>query len=272
MTDKVCAFCQNIKDMGQFSVSEQSRNKARCKDCAREYNKKYRQDNQEELKQKYNEKDKSLCIDCRKPCGKRSTRCITCANKAGRKKTRHPKLCEKCGDELAKRKYKLCHACNMKARWSDKEYKDRATATMRATFNARWSDPAIRRKIIKDITTYNGSSKLEQRVARIGKQFGFEPSIAVGRYLADILNENRKIIVEVNGDLWHCNPKIWKADDIHPNKKVSAQVIWDRDSKRKEYLELLGYSVFVLWEDDINKGKDKFIKEFFEKISTNVKI
>lgn len=266
MTDKVCAFCQQTKNVGQFSSSEQLRKKARCKDCAREYGKKYREDNKEKLTQKYQEKDKSYCIDCQKPCGKRSKRCITCANKYGRKKIRHPKLCEGCGVELAKRKYKLCHVCNMKTRWSDKQYKDKTTATMRASFDARWANPTIRRKIIKDITTYNGSSKLEKKVAKIGKQFGFEPSIAVGRYLADILNEDRKIIVEVNGDLWHCNPKFWKADDIHPNKKVSAQVIWDRDAKRKDYLESLGYTVLVLWEDDINKGKEKFVKDFFSTI------
>lgn len=116
------------------------------------------------------------------------------------------------------------------------------------------------------INSYSGSSKLEKRVAKIAKQFVFEHSIAVGRYLADIIDEQRKIIVEVNGDLWHCNPKFWKSEDIHPNKKVSAQTIWNRDLKRKEYLELLGYSVFVLWEDDINNGKDCFIKQFFESL------
>jgi very-short-patch-repair endonuclease len=210
----------------------------------------------------------NTCKDCGAPCGKRSQRCQPCSNiRNGKSRPRHPKLCEKCGAELAKGKYKLCHACNMKVRWSNEEYKIKTTANIRASFDARWADPTIRKKIIKDLTSHHGTSKLEKRVAKIGRQFGFEPSVAVGRYLADILNENKKIIVEVNGDLWHCNPKFWKADDIHPNKKVSAQVIWDRDAKRKLYLESLGYKIFVLWEDDIMKGKDSFIKEFFEKLN-----
>lgn len=207
------------------------------------------------------------CKDCGMPCGKRSLRCQPCSNILnGRSRPRHPKLCDKCGAELAKKKYKLCHSCNMKTRWSDKEYKIKTIATIRASFDARWADPAIRKKIIGYLIDHHGTSKLEKRVAKIGMEFGFQHSIVVGRYLADILNENKKIIVEVNGDLWHCNPKFWKSNDIHPTKKVSAQVIWDRDAKRKSYLESLGYSVFVLWEDDIIRGKEKFIKNFFESI------
>lgn len=156
----------------------------------------------------------------------------------------------------------------MKERWANEEYKVKTAAAIKANFDARWSDPEVRGQIVKYLTTYIGTSKLEKRVAKIGANFGFEPSIVVGRYVADILNEKTKTIVEVNGDLWHCNPKFWKADDIHPNKKVSAQIIWDRDAKRQAYLESLGYTVYVLWEDDINKGRDKFVKDFFTTITT----
>lgn len=269
MTDKICAFCKQTKSIDDFFKTQQPRKKARCKVCCKAYDQKYREDNKEELSRKSVAKTKtSRCADCNKPCNRRSKRCITCANKQGGKRQRHPKLC-KCGVELAKRKCKLCHACNMKARWSNKEYKAKTTATMKAVFDARWADPVIRKRIIKNLIDHHGTSKLEKRVARVGKLFGFEPSVAVGRYLADILNEKTKTIVEVNGDLWHCNPKFWKADDEHPNKKVSAQVIWDRDAKRQTYLESLGYTVYVLWEDDINKGRDKFVKDFFTSITTN---
>lgn len=210
---------------------------------------------------------KNQCKDCGKLCDKRSDRCQPCSNrKIGKSKPRHPKLCEKCAKVLAKRKYKFCHSCNMKKRWANSNYKKKTKAAIRASFDARWSDPATQKKMIKVLTKFNGISKLEKSITKLAKLFGFEHSVAVGRYLADFLNEDKKIIVEVNGDLWHCNPKFWKADDIHPNKKIKAQEIWDKDSLRKEHLESLGYSVLVLWEDDIIKGKDKFVKEFFESI------
>lgn len=209
---------------------------------------------------------KNKCKDCNKPCDKRCERCKSCSNKINANlKLSNPKLC-KCGVKLAKSKYKLCQSCNMKKRWANKEYRDKTKAAIKKSFDARWSNPTTRKKMIKILTSTRGTSKLEKRVAKIGITFGFEPSIVVGRYLADILNEDKKIIVEVNGDLWHCNPKLWKATDIHPNKKITAQEIWDKDDARKKYLEALGYTVLVLWEDDIIKGKEKFIKEFFESI------
>lgn len=204
------------------------------------------------------------CIDCNSLCDKRSKRCQSCSNILnGKSRLKHSNLCKKCGAILTKNKYKYCKSCNMKERWSDDDYGNKTRASIKSSFDIRWNNPDTRKQILNSLIVHNGVSKLEKRVAKIAEKFGFKNSVVVGRYLADLINDSTKIIVEVNGDLWHCNPKFWKAEDIHPNKKVSAQVIWDRDAKRKEYLESLGYSVFVLWEDDINKGKDKFIKEFF---------
>lgn len=207
------------------------------------------------------------CIDCGSLCDKRSQRCQTCSNKLnGKAKPSNPKFCEKCGAKLAKRKYKLCHSCNMNARWSDEEYATKTRDSIKFSFDKRWADPETRAKMVKVLNTTNGTSKLEKKVVKIAKDFQFEHSVVVSRYVADLLNEDKKIIVEVNGDLWHCNPLFWKPEDIHPNKKITAKEIWDKDQKRKEYLESLGYSVLVLWENDINKGKEKYLKEFFEKL------
>lgn len=209
----------------------------------------------------------NLCIDCGMSCDKRCQRCQPCSNKLnGRSRIWHTNHCKECGSEITKSKYILCLSCNMKKRWSNDEYKNKTRATIKASFDARWSDPNIRKKMIKILTTFSGVSKLETKVAKIAIKYGYQPSIVVGRYLADMLNETKKIIVEVNGDYWHCNPKFWKPDDIHAFKKMTAQEIWETDFKRKTYLESLGYSVNVIWEQDIIKGKDKFITDFFEQI------
>lgn len=206
------------------------------------------------------------CVDCATPCDKRCQRCQTCSNKInGKSRPRNPKLC-KCGAELAKKKYKYCHSCNMKKRWSNKTYYKNTKAAIKASFDARWADPILQKKMVKVLTTYIGTSKLEKRVAKIALNYGYTSSVAIGRYLADILNENKKTIVEVNGDYWHCNPKIWKADEFHAAKKKTAQEVWDLDNKRKIYLESLGYTVYVLWEQDIVKGKELFVSNFFESI------
>lgn len=155
----------------------------------------------------------------------------------------------------------------MKIRWSDPNYSIKTKTAIRKSFHLRWSNPIIRKRIIKFLCSSFGTSKLEKRVAAIAANFNFKNSIVIGRYLVDLLNENSKIIVEVNGDLWHCNPKFWKANDIHPNKKKTAKDIWEKDFNRKSFLESLGYKAYVLWEDDILKGKDDFIREFFKNIN-----
>lgn len=210
--------------------------------------------------------EKNKCKDCVAPCGKKSERCQPCSNKINAKCNlpQPPKLCEKCGTELAKRKYKLCHSCNMKARWADKEYSARVKTSIKTSFDIRWSDPSIRKKMIKVLSTFNGTSKLETFVAKYAKDYGFIQSVAIDKYFVDLVNQDEKIIVEVNGDVWHCNPKFWNADDLHPKKKVLAKDIWAKDLARKEALEQMGYKVFFMWEDDINKGKIPFIKSFLE--------
>lgn len=75
----------------------------------------------------------------------------------------------------------------------------------------------------------------------------------------DIIIEDKKIIIEVNGDYWHANPKFYKENDIickwTGNEK--AKEIWKQDKKRLEQLEKFGYKTIVLWENEINKNLNK---------------
>ena len=62
---------------------------------------------------------------------------------------------------------------------------------------------------------------------------------------------NKKHIIEVYGDYWHCNPKLFKEDFYHPQLKQTAAEKWAADDQRKQYLESLGYTVTVVWESDL---------------------
>ncbi|MEK7499449.1 MAG: hypothetical protein AAB649_02490, partial [Patescibacteria group bacterium] len=59
----------------------------------------------------------------------------------------------------------------------------------------------------------------------------------------DILFREKKLIVEFNGDYWHCNPQKYAADFFHKNKQKTAQEIWEEDAKRQQVLEKNGYKV-----------------------------
>lgn len=73
----------------------------------------------------------------------------------------------------------------------------------------------------------------------------------IGRYRVDVLFG--KTIIELYGDYWHCNPFKYQAGYVHPNRKQTAQRIWEADEKRKRYLETQGYRVVIVWERDYLK-------------------
>lgn len=94
-------------------------------------------------------------------------------------------------------------------------------------------------------------SKLEESL--IPHLLGYENNIRISRYTVDFLNEKTKHIIEVYGDYWHCNPKIYSDDYHHHYFKMSAIDRRKIDESRVKYLESLGYSVTVVWESDIEK-------------------
>jgi len=73
-------------------------------------------------------------------------------------------------------------------------------------------------------------------------------------YIVDYIIDNT--IIEVQGDYYHCNPKIYKNGAIN---SIQVNNI-TRDKSRKERLELLGYNVIYIWEDDIKNNPQNVIE------------
>jgi hypothetical protein len=82
---------------------------------------------------------------------------------------------------------------------------------------------------------------------------GYIRNARIGKYRPDYVNQERKHIIEFNGDFWHCNPALYEANFYHPGLKMTAAEKWNLDQQRKEYLESLGYSVTVVWESDLEE-------------------
>lgn len=71
-----------------------------------------------------------------------------------------------------------------------------------------------------------------------------------------------RLIIEINGDLWHANPAKYEPKDMilakwrgTENGYISAEDVWKQDAVKVEHLESFGYRVLVLWETDIRNGK-----------------
>jgi len=70
---------------------------------------------------------------------------------------------------------------------------------------------------------------------------------------ADIVSFKTKLIIEFNGDYWHCNPNTYEPTFFHEVKNCTAQEIWAGDLKRLNIIENEGYKTILLWESDLKK-------------------
>lgn len=101
-------------------------------------------------------------------------------------------------------------------------------------------------------------SKLHRRIKKeLGlKKLGFKSERQVGKYRVDEINTEKRIIVEINGDAVHGNPRQYGPRDLLPYG-LTADEKWTSDCRRQSYLERKGYRVIVVWEsDDIQKKLD----------------
>ena len=84
-----------------------------------------------------------------------------------------------------------------------------------------------------------------------------------GNHYAYDFCHNKKII-EFNGDYWHMNPNIYKANDINKTKKLTAQEVWDFDKRKMKCAEEHGYKVLYIWESEYNESRSAVIKKCME--------
>lgn len=106
----------------------------------------------------------------------------------------------------------------------------------------------------------NRFSKLHLKIRKemCLEQLGFSGEQKVDRFLVDELNEQKKLIIEINGDYVHANPNKYLEDDIIRlrGNNYTAQEKWFTDKIKINKLQELGYKVFVVWESD-NLAKKK---------------
>ena len=75
----------------------------------------------------------------------------------------------------------------------------------------------------------------------------------IHEYICDIFIKDLNLIIEYNGDYWHCNPKKYEPDYIHPHKKKKAEEIWNDDKVRIDNLKKYGYNLEVIWESEFDE-------------------
>ena len=96
------------------------------------------------------------------------------------------------------------------------------------------------------------------------KDLGFSSHVQIGSMQVDECNEELKIVVEYNGDMWHCNPRNWKADDYNSSIRMTAGEKWQKDIARHKMLRSMGYKTLIVWESEWIKEAQKYISRIKE--------
>lgn len=110
------------------------------------------------------------------------------------------------------------------------------------------------------IMHYNGTSNLETIISESLNylSIGYTTQYPMKGRLFDFKVNNTNILIEVNGDYWHCNPLKYKIDEIvkFPGKEIKVSKIWEKDDKKRKIAEENGYKVVYIWENEIKESKD----------------
>ena len=82
----------------------------------------------------------------------------------------------------------------------------------------------------------------------------YHPKNAKITGIVDFYIPSLNLIIEVDGNFWHCNPKEYPRDYFHPVLKKYSYEIWDKDRTRDEEVIKLGYKVLRFWEGEFNQN------------------
>lgn len=122
-------------------------------------------------------------------------------------------------------------------------------------------------KVIREHPKF-GTSKLEQDFAKnfldklkVEYVWQFEAKDIKRSY--DFYLPNSNILIEVDGDYWHANPKkydITDKDALTPTQKKDMKV----DEMKNKWALLHGIPIYRIWEDDIRNKPNDVMKKLKE--------
>lgn len=104
------------------------------------------------------------------------------------------------------------------------------------------------------------------------QQYNFKQHYVIDKLEIDECCIEKKLVVEYNGDYYHCNPKKYNGEFYNKSIKMFCHDKWEKDRDRIWFLRRNGYKVFIVWEDEWYNNralvKEKLIK-FINKNETN---
>lgn len=102
-----------------------------------------------------------------------------------------------------------------------------------------------------EILGYN-KSKAEYEIVDVLQKKGIEciSDFSIENKVFDIFIPKLNLVIEYNGDYWHCNPNKYHSEYYHKQEKKLAKEIWKRDNQKMELVKKYKYNYEVIWETE----------------------
>lgn len=109
-------------------------------------------------------------------------------------------------------------------------------------------------------------NSIEQIVSDKLKAFGLnlEYSVILDYKQFDFGSKKYKILLEVQGDYWHGNPKIYKKIQLNETQKRNIQ----RDKEKIKFAEKHEIKLYHIWESDIKSNNFSILEDIRNEIHT----
>jgi len=109
-------------------------------------------------------------------------------------------------------------------------------------------------------------SKKEKEIIKEIRKLGYivKHSHRVESKICDIFIPKLNLIIEYNGDYWHCNPDKYDETYFHQIKGKTAKELWEYDNSKIDLIKSNGYNLEVVWENDL-KNDHTIIKQIIKK-------
>ncbi|QJT70403.1 hypothetical protein [Microcystis phage MaeS] len=82
------------------------------------------------------------------------------------------------------------------------------------------------------------------------------------KYYIDFYLPDYGVALEVYGDYWHANPEKYNQDNVNENQ--IRQIEYDK--KRNLYIRDKGFEVKIIWESDIHKDLEYYMRDILSSI------
>lgn len=104
---------------------------------------------------------------------------------------------------------------------------------------------------------------IRELLIELGIEFQREKYILHQKFRVDFLLPDKKVL-EVNGDYWHANPKIYDYNFLTTTQKSNVV----RDIEKNRFIADNGYKLLEVWEYDINRNLEKIKQQILNYVQS----